>query len=196
MSLSGLDPQMVAQDQDGEKKRVKISKQVKGVGSPSTGCLGRGFHYLKRPPLLFPIPLFRAKALLGLEPDAVRIGSIYYIYTYSTRGDHPFRDDSPRGGKSIYTSHSVRWGYQGKEGECGGWTSGIECPNPTLPLNLHVPQGEQKRQATAPARALKDRNVKVKPKKRSSGVIQDQVKMRQVSLEKSLVKLGPGHQVA
>ena len=53
---------------------------------------------------------------------------------------------------------------------------GSNTPNPTLPLNLYVPQGELKRQATAPARALKDRNVKVKPKKRSSGVIQDQVR--------------------
>ena len=65
---------------------------------------------------------------------------------------------------------------------------GLSTPNPTLPLNLQVPQGEQKRQATAPARALKDRNVKVEPKKgssdfsrtwprrRSSRVIQDQVR--------------------
>ena len=53
---------------------------------------------------------------------------------------------------------------------------GLNTPNPTLPLNLHVPLKEKKRQATAPARALKDRNVKIKPKKRSSGVIQDQVR--------------------
>ena len=73
---------------------------------------------------------------------------------------------------------------------------GLSTPNPTLPLNLHVPQGEQKRQATAPARALKDRSVKVEPKKRSSGGNSRSSQVRQVSLEKSLVKLGPGHQVA
>ena len=46
---------------------------------------------------------------------------------------------------------------------------GSNAQNPTLPLNLHVPLGEQKkRQATAPARALKDRDVKIEPKTRSS----------------------------
>ena len=49
---------------------------------------------------------------------------------------------------------------------------GLNTPNPTLPLNLHVPHKEKKRQATAPARALKDRNVKVEPKKRSSDLSQ------------------------
>ena len=37
---------------------------------------------------------------------------------------------------------------------------GSHAQNPTLPLNIHAPQGEQKRQATAPARALKDKSRK------------------------------------
>ena len=65
---------------------------------------------------------------------------------------------------------------------------GLSTPTPTLPLNLHVPHNEKKKHATAPARALKDRNEKIKPKKRSSDlsqtwprrrssrVIQDQVR--------------------
>ena len=53
---------------------------------------------------------------------------------------------------------------------------GRNAPNPTLPLNLHVPLGEQKkRQATMPSRAFKGQ-VKRRPRKRSSRVIQDQVK--------------------
>ena len=59
----------------------------------------------------------------------------------------------------------IRGGCQGKEGDMEVGPLGLNTPNPTLPLNLHVPLGEQKkRQATAPARALKDRDVKVEPK--------------------------------
>ena len=62
----------------------------------------------------------------------------------------------PREVNSIYTNQR---GIQGKEGDTEVGPVGLNTPNPTLPLNLRVPLGEQKkRQATVPVEALKDKS--------------------------------------
>ena len=189
--------------------KVKVSKRVKRGWTTFDLPDRRGGAFNSRSACL---TLFLcsttpwSQGRVGLEPN-VTVSQMRIIYSAGTRQFIPLGIEMPCRQFSIYKSSQM--GIQGKEGECGGWILWDEYPmNPTLPLNLHVPQGEQKRQATAPARALKDRNVKVEPKKRSSDLSQTwprrkssrgnsrSSQVRQVSLEKSLVKLGPGHQVA
>ena len=69
----------------------------------------------------------KSPGLRGLEPKVQgRSDSIIYTYSslvYSARGDHPFRDDCPRGKAIQYIQVTFKGrGCQGKERECEGWT--------------------------------------------------------------------------
>ena len=105
-----------------EGKRGQAGKRR---GEPSSTCCLWGLFSKQRPLSLFlPIPLLGAKAagLGSLEPSAVRSRYIYiYIYIqHQGEGVIPLGMTPPREVNSIYTSQR---GIQGKEGECGGWTS-------------------------------------------------------------------------
>ena len=117
MSLSGL---------EGGKRGKKTQAGKKGE-VPSTGWLWGPFD-LQRRPLSFSTFSPPSQAHLELEPSR----STKQIYTYNIKGDHPFRDDSPRGGKSIYTNQLQ--GIKVKKGNVEVGSMGLSTPNPTKTL--------------------------------------------------------------
>ena len=86
----------------------------------------------------------------------------------------PFGIGLPHEEISIYKSHSLDGDIQGTEGEVEVGCMGLSTPNPTLPLNLHVPQSKAEATSHSASKGTKRQVGKIKPKKKSSIQVQDQ----------------------
>ena len=86
-----------------------------------------GNSFSEAPTLFLSLLHLRAKGFLTLEPSQQEQSN---SLTYSTKGGHPFRDDSPEGSQfNIYKSQvRSQRGFKVKKGNVEVGSIGITCP--------------------------------------------------------------------
>ena len=116
-----------------EPERIGGKGQNKQAGKrsgsvPTTGCLGRGFHYLKRPPLFFPIPLSEPRPRKALS----QIQYAYKAYLQRrARQFIPFGIELPWKQFNIYKSSEGD--VRVKRGNVEVGSIGVKCPESNIP---------------------------------------------------------------
>ena len=132
---------MVAQEPERVEEGKKGGKQVKrGGGTPKTCCQGGGFS--KRAAAPFPSPTSEPSPPVWGDLSQVAVQS---SLSYKCEGVHPLRDRTPVRVQYIQVNYQKLRGFKVKKGNVRVGSQGINPWNPTLPLNLHVPQARSKR---------------------------------------------------